>query len=537
MKLIIALVLFSSSFVNAQMDTFRVEIEPLEIVNSPAVHSGALAVYNGKWIYIGGRINGLHGFLSPFAFPSDGKNENVFVIDPVLNQVWSSSLTLLPENLYDPLTSSNIPFCQDENALYMAGGYGWSNSANDFKTFPVLTRVDLACIHDAVINGSDLNGCFRQTTDSVFAITGGHLEKTDDVLSLVFGHRFDGIYSVLNPGNSVHVQTYSNEIRTFQLEDDGINLSIEGYQAIRDTVNFHRRDYNLIPQIFPDRSYGFTAFSGVFQYNSLLPYLSTVNIKNGEAELINGFDQHLSQYHSAVMPVYDSLNNVMHSFFFGGMSRFSIDTTTGEMVDDTLVPFVKTISSVSRFGDGTLEENQLDIRFQDFLGTNMEFIRASDAPVLHNKIIDVNKITADRTLAGYLFGGIKSPNPNISSTDPGSSEANSKVYAVYLSRATEDTGTVGNEKFISNLPLNAFSCYPNPATTIVTLEFELNKPGKVELAAFTRRGELIALIGNKEFPAGKNILSWSTSGIAAGTYHVRAKMKNSTKTISVIIKP
>jgi len=537
MKFLITILLFTGTLLSAQMDTFRVEIEPLTFDNSPGVHSGALATYNGKWIYIGGRINGLHGFLSPFAFPSDGKNENVYVIDPGTRQVWSGSIASLSENLYEPLTSSNIPFCQDENALYMAGGYGWSNAANNFKTFPVLTRVDLACIHDAVINGSDLTGCFRQMTDSLLAVTGGHLKKVDDAFYLVFGHRFDGIYSVLNPGNSSHVQTYSNEIRKFQVEDDGTNMSLTNYTALRDTVNFHRRDYNLVPQIFPDLSFGFTAFSGVFQYNSLLPYLSTIDIKNGQSALVPGFDQHLSQYHSAVMPVYDSLNNVMHNFFFGGMSRFTIDTATAEMVDDTLVPFVKTISSVTRFGDGTLQENQLDISFQNYLGTNMEFIPASGIPMLKDNIVDVNKITGNKTLAGYLFGGIKSPEANISATAPASSEANTEIFAVYISRADEDSSTVSNGKYISNLPLDAFSCYPNPATTSITLEFDLNEPGKVQLAAFTRKGELLAALANKNFPAGKNVITWNTSGIAAGTYHVRAKMKNSTKTISVIIKP
>src|SRR6185436_8805557 len=154
---------------------------------------------------------------------------------------------------------------------------------------------------------------------------GAHLEKLDTTFYLVFGHKFTGAY---HRADSLNIQQYSNAIRTFQIHDDGINLSIANFQQTVDTANFHRRDYNLVPQIFPDRQFGFTAFSGVFRYGINQPFLNSVDIKPMLFSVNNTFTQNLSNYESAVMPIYDSLGNIMHNVFFGGMSLYYVDTTT-----------------------------------------------------------------------------------------------------------------------------------------------------------------------------------------------------------------
>lgn len=521
-------------FSSAQIDSFQIEIEPFSIPEMPGIHSGAIANYNGRWILIGGRMNGLHGFQSPFAFPNSGKNENAWVIDPITKQIWTAPLAGLPIELYEPLTCSNMPFHQDDDRLYMIGGYGWSDSVNDFKTFSTLTSIDLSCLHDAVISGNVSESCFRQISDSTLASCGSNLAKIDNRYYLVFGHEFNGIYAVNNANNSIFSQKYSNEIRSFNINDDGQNLSISNYSALRDSVNFHRRDYNLVPQIFPDRSEGLTAFSGVFQYQATLPFLNTINITSNTANVVPDFDQHLSQYHNAVLPIYDSTANVMHSYFFGGMSRFTLDSLSGELVDDTLVPFVKTISCVSRFADGMIEEKELPISLPDYLGSNMHFIPASGVPLKANAIIDANKMLANRQLAGFLVGGILSPMPNISSIDASMSSANTQVYAVYISRSLSDTGIVTQTRNV-NLPLAAFNCYPNPAAGSTTLNLSINSSGPLQIAAYTRQGKLVEVIYNQTIQKGFHKILWSTENLSSGVYIIKARMDGISKNISIIV--
>jgi hypothetical protein len=146
-------------------------------------------------------------------------------------------------------------------------------------------------------------------------------------------------------------QEYTNGIRSFKIQDDGVNMSITNYNEVVDTVNLHRRDYNMAKQIFPNGDLGYTAFTGVFDYNDM-PYLNTVDIVDGAYTVNNSFNQLLSQYHSAKVPVYDSSASCQHTLFFGGMSQFYFDQT-GTLVEDQEVPFVR---QFQRFPDYQMEQ-------------------------------------------------------------------------------------------------------------------------------------------------------------------------------------
>jgi len=525
-----------SSFSFAQSDTLNIEIEPLVISEMPGFHSGAIVPFNGRWIAIGGRTNGLHGFQSAFSFPFNGKNMNAYLIDPITGTKASASMQDLPEAIYEPLTSSNIPFCSDASYLYMAGGYGWNESAGDYITFPSIFRIDLACLETAILAGQLNENCFEKIDDERMAISGGHLKILDGKFHLVFGHRFDGIYAVNNGNNAFYNQTYSNEIRRFNLVETVNGIAIVNYEAQQDTVNFHRRDYNLVHQIFPDGSDAFTAFSGVFQKNAVLPYLNTVDITSTSANVVPNFDQHLSQYHNAVMPVFDSTANLMHTYFYGGMSRFRIDTQTQEMLDDTLVPFVKTISRVSRDAGGILTEEQLPIEMPALLGSNMEFLIADGVETDQYGIILSNKLPAGRNLVGYLVGGILSPEANISDSDPTVSEANSQVYSVYINKASNDSGVVTNIKTNDYLSFGGLTLRPNPATDYTIAEISLNKASNTSAALYDRSGKLIMNLLAKKLPAGIHPIKISTSELSSGVYFLKARADGVTKTISLIIQ-
>ncbi|HEX6333980.1 MAG TPA: hypothetical protein VFZ78_07120, partial [Flavisolibacter sp.] len=133
----IFLLLLSS--VSAQ-DSFHymVQLEPVVVNGFPGLHSFAWAQHEGKWLLIGGRLDGVHA-RQPFnAFPAAMENSNVFVLDIYTKQLWSAPLTTLPAALREQLQSTNINFYQDNDTLYLAGGYGYSPSAGDHITYPFL---------------------------------------------------------------------------------------------------------------------------------------------------------------------------------------------------------------------------------------------------------------------------------------------------------------------------------------------------------------------------------------------------------------
>lgn len=70
-----------------------------------------------------------------------------------------------------------MSFYQDENTLFIIGGYGFSTSANDHVTFANLTSIDVPGVINAIVSGTSISGYFKQITNNNLAITGGQLGK------------------------------------------------------------------------------------------------------------------------------------------------------------------------------------------------------------------------------------------------------------------------------------------------------------------------------------------------------------------------
>ena len=139
--------------------------------------------------------------------------------------------------------------------------------------------------------------------------------------------------------------------------------------------------------------------------------MNAVDVRDTTYTSNPNFSQYLSDYHSAKLPVYDSINSVMHTVFFGGMSQYTLDSLWILVKDDD-VPFVRTISRVSRFSNGSREEVKLGVEMPSLLGAGAEFIPADGMSLYSHEILKLDKVNA-RTLVEYIYGGIESTQPNI----------------------------------------------------------------------------------------------------------------------------
>ncbi|WP_396600363.1 T9SS type A sorting domain-containing protein [Algibacter sp. R77976] len=508
-------------------DQFTVQIEPLIITNAPSVHSFSWGkTSDGKWVIFGGRIDGLHQRQPSSSFLENDNNKSVYVVDPVANQTWSTSISVLQASIFEQLQSTNQEFFQRENTLYIIGGYGFSETQNDHITYPNLTAIDIDELANSVINSTSITSFFRQITDTNLAVTGGHLGFLNGVFYLCGGQYFEGRYNPMGPNNGPgFIQNYTDEIRTFQINDDGTNLTIANYVAQHDTNNLHRRDYNMAPQIFPDGTEGFTMFSGVFQHTANLPWLNTVDVTESGYSVNNTFNQYLSQYHSAKIPIYDTTNKVMHTLFFGGMSQYKLDANNNLIQDDN-VPFVKTISKVSRFSDGSMLESSLGIEMPTFLGSGAEFIPLNNNPnYLNDEIIDINNLQEGNTLVGYIFGGIESTQENIFFINNGTqSSASSLAFKVFINKTTLSV----NEVKLTSENIYNLKIFPNPSKGVFSIDVFIPNTEKSKLTLYDISGkkikslEIEAAIGNKTIPL-------NLEKMASGEYIV--EFRNGAKTL------
>lgn len=508
------LLLLISTFTFSQQE-FSVDIEPIIIPNAPGIHSYSVGKTDDqKWVVLGGRVDGLHQRQPFAAFLDQDNNKNVFVIDVTTNQVWSSDISVLAPSIYEQLKSTNQEFYQRDTMLYIIGGYGFSATANDHITFPNVTAISLNELADAVITNTSITPYFRQITDVNLKVTGGQLGYLDSTFYLVGGQLFDGRYNPMGPDHGPgFIQQYSNEIRTFKIQDDGVNLSITNYAAQHDTINLHRRDYNMSPQIFPNGDAGFTAFSGVFDYADM-PYLNTVDITPNNYNTVNSFNQYLSQYHSAKLPIYDTVDNVMHTVFFGGISQFTMDSQAN-LIEDLDVPFVKTISRVSRFSDWSMQETKLGyIEMPTLVGSGAEFIPINQYYYEH-EILNLESLPNARTLVGYIYGGIESSAENIFFINDGTqSSASNVIFEVYIDKSTanQDEITINGDNSIN------LNIYPNPARRKLNISYFSPEMKDMNLTVYSSEGRMVLSERLQPEKIGVNERKIDVSELSDGLY-------------------
>ena len=514
MKLFIGLISFLAISFAADAQTipfgYDLKIVPKNIPNFPGVHSFAYGQSGGKWVIIGGRRDGLHARQPNSSFPAASNNSDIFVIDPVTEQFWSAPVNALPTGIAEQLQSTNMNFHQDADTLYIIGGYAYSATNVDHITFPNLTSISVSGLINSIISGASISPYFKQITNQNFAVTGGHLAHLDGFYYLVGGHRFDGRYNPM--GNATYVQTYVDGIRKFKLNNSGNQLSYSNYSVSMDQVNLHRRDYNLVPQIFPNGEEGFMISSGVFQVGINLPFLYPVEIRSSGHTPIPSFNQYLSNYHSPAVGLYDSISNTMHSLFFGGMSQYYY--SNGTLVQDDAVPFVKTISRVSRDLNGQLQEVVFPNELPALLGAGGEFISNMQVPTALNEVVLLNQIAADSVQIGHLVGGIVSPQLNpFSVNNTGVTAASNGIYEVWLkkSQTSELIALDGSNPF-------SVTVFPNPVKD--EIHFNLKQPfsGNLQLFVSDLEGRIVF---EKDFVAeGKQefMLNQQETGLNAGIY-------------------
>ncbi|MGF2413044.1 hypothetical protein [Ferruginibacter sp.] len=536
LKFLLALiVLINSITAEAQNNTFKIMLEPVSIPGLIGVQAFAYGQHEGKWLIVGGRLDGLHR-RQPFAsFAAKGNNLQLIVIDPVNLQKWYAPTTALSVALQEQLSATNMQYHQDGRYLYITGGYGFSGTLDDHTTYANLTAIDVPNTINAIINAAPLAAYFRQISDTAFAVTGGHLKKINNTYYLVGGQKFTGRYNPMGPDHGPgFFQQYTNQIRKFTIEDDGVNISVKNYQAITDAPAFHRRDYNVVAQILPDGAEGVSLFSGVFQPTANIPFLNSVTIDSNSYAINPSFAQYYNHYHCATLPLYSKLNNEMHTIFFGGIAQYY--DSAAVLVQNSDVPFVKTIAAVTRDKAGNLSEYKLPVEMPGFLGAGAELILQPTAPQYLNEVIKLDNIVADTTLVGHIYGGITSTAPNIFWINTGEeSHASNQLFKVMLVKNAKEAFGILNPQSNNGLQLQV---YADVEASTLTLDFFLAKNESVELQITDANGKVLKREILKELIIGKNSIDKSIKKLKAGnTYWITLKTQNIQATQQLMIEP
>lgn len=523
-------ILFFSNLILAQTAPFNIEIASFQIEELGGLQSFSFGQANGKWILVGGRLDGLHRRQPWASFDVAGHNNQLIVVDPVAEKKWVTSLSTLPISVQEQLSSTNMNFFQEGDYLYCIGGYGFSNTQNDHITFPYLTEISVSNVIDAIVNNTSITPYFRQITDSQFQVTGGRLKKINDVFYLMGGHKFMGRYNPMN--NPTFSQEYTNQIRRFTIVSSKDNLEVNHLTPFVSANDFHRRDYNAEPQILPNGKEGLTMFSGVFQPTIDLPYLNSVTIDSSTYTVNNTFQQYYNHYHCAVVPLYSEKRNEMHTVFFGGIAQYY--DSSGVLVQDDNVPFVKTIARVTRDANNSLAEYKLPIEMPALLGAGSEFIVDKSISHYHNEVLKLDEIQGDKILIGYIFGGINSQETNIFWTNDGTqSIANNQIFKVYLTNNNPLSVHSLNQQSIGSLKLLV---YQNPNNQYFTIKYNLKDTKNIKLTVFDLKGTILESSLLRDQKLGENTLTRNINNMnKVGVYFINIETPYESATQKIIV--
>lgn len=417
--------------------------------NLPTLHSYAAGVYDGKWVMLAGRTNGLHGFDTiPFDnFPPAYQNQEVWVIDPVAKTSWSRSLAGASGGLTDAqlksLTPANTQFYQRGDDLVMTGGYGHSRDDQLGRpvnsTFSTLSVIDLPGLVGWVQNGAgQASQHIRQLSDERFRVTGGAMYEMDGTSYLIFGQDYGDNYNPFLNG------VYTHQVRSFELVDNGGVLTIEDYNAAGDATNdpsYRRRDLNVFPVIAPDGlggvQPGITALSGVFTDTfGVWTHPVEIDAAGNDTE-ITTFRQAMNNYHSAKLGMFSAATGAMHEVLMGGITLKYYNETTGTFVQDNGMPFTSQMSAVVVDANGEYEQHYLGAFpeiFDEFgellrFGANAEFFHAEGIETYENGVIKMDGLSGE-TVLGYVYGGIAANAPHVSNNPDAISGASNRIFEV-----------------------------------------------------------------------------------------------------------
>ena len=305
----------------------------------------------------------------------------------------------------------------------------------------------------------------QQIQDPRLQVTGGEMQLLGNQAFLALGQDFQGDYF-----SPTATQTYIDEIQSFQISYNGLvsgSLAISNYQAQNDQVNFRRRDYDLGNIIQSGLQPALEVYGGVFtpgaptDPNGGEGYRTPIVVSGVGATQVSQYQQFFNQYSAPEVGLYDANTQSMYTVFFGGISLYDYNFSTGQLTADSELPFVDDVTTLQQSAGGVTQEFEMPSQLPGLYGSEASFFATPGLPEYANGVIQLNGLSQPTTL-GYMYGGILSTVPN--TTDPATqTSATDALFRIVLvplpttytvtSLADTDTGSgdSGTLRYVLNL--------------------------------------------------------------------------------------
>jgi hypothetical protein len=199
----------------------------------------------------------------------------------------------------------------------------------------------------------------------------------------------------------------------------------------------------------------------------------------------------------------------MHYLFLGGISQYQYQN--GQVVADATVPFVRTISRLTRTSQGQWSEFPLGM-MPGYLGAGAELVIDHQNPAFNSDEIFTlpSSNLPDSLFLGWMVGGISSSIPNaFTSNSTGSTSANPLVYEVWLKNNRVATTTMEETS-----PYGLW----DSSNQELWIRWEMKTGGPVKLSLTDLEGKSIRKRIIKTVEPGFREHAWDLQDLPSGVY-------------------
>ncbi len=353
---------------------------------------------------------------------------------------------------------------------------------------------------------------------------------------LIVGGRTDGIHA-RQPFASFPPNHNNDHI--FVIDPSTGEFFAESLNPLTSGLREHLQSTNMNFHQIADTLYiiGGYAFSETAGDHITFPKLTTIVVSETMNDVINGSLNdtsfgHLYDERFAVtggqLGELDEKLILVGGHRFDGLAQFYFQGD--QLIQDDRVPFVTTISRVTRFSDGSFAEFALPEEMPGLRGTSAEFIPNPDLPKNKTGVILMDEIGPGELLVGYIVGGIDTPiiNPFVTNQTERTS-ASTTVYEVWLDRSASDDKPVEQIKDGTILYPN----YPNPFDDETTIHFSIEQDSRVDLDIFSAEGRKVATLISSEIEVGEHKVSFNAEDLASGVYIIRLTVNGLSKSRAI----
>ena len=429
---------------------FRVSIERADFSLPVGLQSYVSAIYQGKWLLLAGRTNGMHDFNDDNNnFPPRMQNTTVYVVDPIRQTVSSRPLadprSGLTQRQIDLLSVTSPQAYQVDATLYMTGGYGVDTATGQFSTKDALTAIYVpGLMHwvEEVVANETVAQYIRQIFDPIFQVTGGYMTQAPQNLTLlIFGQNFEGFYVPSSNG------VYTEQVRRFRIEDDGMTLSFSPQAPTPPDPNYRRRDLNIVPVVTATLGHpvsSWVALSGVFTLPGgawTVPVsISPLGVPSmADPSLPGTFKQGMNNYVAPTVGLFSTSGN-MYTVVMGGISFGYF--ANGAFQTDAELPFINQVTTIRIDPQGGFTQYLMDAEYPVIrstesnpgnpllFGAGAQFFPSTPLPMYDNGVLQLERLGTAPVVIGYIAGGIQSTVPNTSQRSD--SAASPHIFKVTL---------------------------------------------------------------------------------------------------------